>query len=145
MKKHFMKFNFVKFFPGLLIYKIMILQQQVSLCAWHIIMPVVTEWDGFCRIFDDFTKKYHRLDMCHTKWDNLSVLQGRNIAPTPWNSKQFLLCFNNGCGECVSTWKTWRSFSTVALDLTLSVASQLSIITVPSTDWNGHPLSTGNS
>jgi len=140
-----MKFNFVKFFPELLIYKIMVPQQQGSLCAWHIIMRVVTEWDGFCRTYDDFIKKYHRLDMCHTNWDNLSVLQGRNIAPTPWESQQFLLQFNNGCGECVGTWRTRRTFSTVASALTLSVASHLSALTDPSTDWSGHPLSTGGS
>jgi len=44
-----------------------------------------------------------------------TVLQGWNIAQTPWESQQFLLQFNNGRGECVSTWRTWRSFSTVVL------------------------------
>lgn len=107
---------------------------QSSLCAWHIIMSVVTEWDGFCRTYDDFTKKYHRLDMCHANWDNLSVLQGRNIAPTSWASQQFLLQFIGGCGECVSTWRNRRSLSTVVLALTLTVASHLSTQTDPSTE-----------
>jgi len=49
--------------------------------------------------YDDFTQKYYRLDMCHINLDNLSVLQGRKIAQTPWESQQFLLQFNNGRDE----------------------------------------------
>jgi hypothetical protein len=109
-----MKYNCVMFSPHSVTTR--------QFVCMHITMPVVTKWYGFCRTYDDFTQKYYRLDMCHINLDNLSVLQGRNIAQTPWKSQQFLLQFINGRGECVSTWRTWRSFSTVVLALTLSAA-----------------------
>jgi hypothetical protein len=65
-------------------------------------MPVVTECDGFYRAFDDFKEKYHRLDLCHTNWDNLSVFLGKEIASTEWKSELFHLEMKNGHGECVS-------------------------------------------